>query len=393
VLSGARWCAFKASKILFLQIVRSFVGHLNEIVISIDTTVERRKGPKIKGLGRQRDAVRSAKTRKVLTIGLQWLVASISVKLPYCKQCWALPFFTLLVPPKTPLSSSQNQHDLTNNKKHKKLTEWTVQLIGVIRHWLGKDIKFIIVGDSGFSCHKIAQACVKAGGSLISRLRLDARMFDFPSSEIFRKGRPRLVGKRLPLFSKLLEDKTLSLERAEVDWYNSGKKSILTLTGTALWYAYGLPPTVIRWVLVKDPDGNCDPLVLFSTDTEHTPQRIIEVYVSRWRIEVTFEESRRHLGVETQRQWSDTAIDRTTPCLFASFSIISLMAASLAEERHEEIPRGNTSWYTKDHVTFSDVLAYVRTSILKKKYFPQFDKKPKLGKFSFEEILLWALAA
>ena len=82
VLSGAKWCAIKAGRILFLEVVKSMLAHGEEIVIPIDGTVERRKGPRIKGLGRQRDAVRSTKGRKVLTIGLQWLVVSICVKIP-----------------------------------------------------------------------------------------------------------------------------------------------------------------------------------------------------------------------------------------------------------------------------------------------------------------------
>ena len=33
---------------------------------------------------------------------------------------------------------------------------------------------------------------------------------------------------------------------------------------------------------------------------------------------MTFEELRAHLGMETQRQWSERAIARTTPALFVS---------------------------------------------------------------------------
>ena len=187
VLSGAKWCAIKAGRILFLEVVKSMLAHGEEIVIPIDATVERRKGPKIKGLGRQRDAVRSTKGRKVLTIG-----------------------------------------DLKGNNKHKKLTEWAAQLPGMIRSWVGKQQKFVIVGDQGFACYKIAHACTKVGASLVSRLRLDARIFDFPSPKIFRKGRPRLVGNRLPIFSEYLKDDTLAWQEVEVNWYNGKKNESLS---------------------------------------------------------------------------------------------------------------------------------------------------------------------
>jgi hypothetical protein len=393
ILSGAKWSAIKAARILFLEIIKLLLIHREEIVIPIDTTIERRKGPKIKGLGRQRDPVRSTKGCKVLTIGLQWLVVSICVKIPACSRFWALPFFSILIPPKNSLSSSQNASDLKGTKKHKKLTEWAAQLPGMIRKWVGKDQKFVIVGDQGFACYKIAHACIKAGGALISRLRLDARIFDFPSPKILRTGRPRLVGKRLPLFSEYLKDETLPWSEVEVNWYAGEKKRVLIYSRTALWYAFGIPPVTVRWVIVKDPKGEFDPVVLFSTDTTHSPQRIIEVFVCRWQLEVTFEESRRHLGIETQRQWSDKAIERTTPCLYASFSIIVLMAMNLIREKQGGIPLQSTSWYKKDHLTFSDALSFVRMSILEKRYFSKVGRKTELGKRALEELILQMAAA
>jgi len=71
-------------------------------------------------------------------------------------------------------------------------------------------------------------------------------------------------------------------------------------------------------LLVKTPDGKNAAETFFSTNTELTPSQIIQYFVLRWNIEVTFEETRAHLGVETQRQWSDKAIARTTPLLGSS---------------------------------------------------------------------------
>lgn len=392
VLSKAKWSAFKAAAILFREIVRVFLPN-EEIVIPIDTTIERRKGPKIKGLGRQRDPVRSTKNRKVLTIGLNWLVASISIKFPGSVIHWSLPFFTQLIPPKKPLSTSRNNADLNSTKKHKTLTEWTVQLVNTISLWLGGKQRFIIVADSAFACYKIGHACVKANGSLISRLRFDARVFNFPPEGKKRRGRPLLVGKRFPLFSDYLKDPTLIWQEAEVRWYGGEKKKLLIYTGTGLWYGFGIPPLAMRWVLIKDPENKTDPVVLFSTHIEHSPEKIVEVFVSRWPIEVMFEESRRHLGIETQRQWSDKAIERTTPCLFASFSIVVLMAIRLSQGNREKIPIQKASWYQKTHITFSDVLSYVRLSILKRKFFSKVGCRTDIGKKDLEELILRAAAA
>lgn len=391
ILSGAKWSALRASGILFSEIINIFSPA--EVIIAIDTHVERRKGEKIKGLGRQRDAVRSTKKRKILTIGLLWLVASVSVNFPGCPTSWALPFFSQLVPPKNPLSTSRNESDLSRQNKRKTLTKWTIQLIKVIRRWLKASIRFVIVADVAFACHKIAHACAKMNGALVSRMRMDARIFNFPDPNKKRRGRPLLVGKRCPLFSDYLNDPSVIWKEVVVNWYGGKKKRLLIYTGINLWYAYGIPPLPIRWVLVKDPNNETEPVVLFSTHAGHSAERIIEIFVSRWSIEVTFEESRRHLGIETQRQWSDKAIERATPCIFASFSITVIIGMKLSREKGDKIPMQNTSWYQKSHLTFSDVLVYVKLAILKRRYFTQFGLKTELGKRELEELVLRTAAA
>ena len=97
--------------------------------------------------------------------------------------------------------------------------------------------------------------------------------------------------------------------------YGGILKRVRYLTNTALWGVSGSEPVPIRWVLVADQEGKLDPLPLMSTDVELSAEEIISLYMDRWAIEVTFEEAREHLGVETQRQWSDKAIERTTPVL------------------------------------------------------------------------------
>ncbi len=94
------------------------------------------------------------------------------------------------------------------------------------------------------------------------------------------------------------------------------------------------------------------------TDPALDPLRIVGWFVQRWRLEVTFREVRDHLGVETQRQWSDKAIARTTPCLLGLFSIVALLATRL--DRHARLRVSATPWYRKERPTFADTLAAVR---------------------------------
>jgi hypothetical protein len=114
----------------------------------------------------------------------------------------------------------------------------------------------------------------------------------------------------------------------------------------------------IRWVVIRDPQEKFAPQALLSTMLEHTPQQILERFVRRWTMEVTFEEACAHLGIETQRQWNDRAIARTTPVLFALYSLVVLMAQALTKSEASMVRV--SAWYAKEQPTFSDAIAVVR---------------------------------
>jgi len=110
----------------------------------------------------------------------------------------------------------------------------------------------------------------------------------------------------------------------------SSGRQVEIATGTAVWYHSGLPPVPIRWLLVRDPSGELAPQAFLCTDLNAAAIDILQRFVSRWQLEVTFQESRAHLGVETQRQWSHLAIIRTTPALLGLVSLITFWANDLA---------------------------------------------------------------
>lgn len=151
-------------------------------------------------------------------------------------------------------------------------------------------------------------------------------------------------------------------------------------TDTAVWYHTGLPPVAIRWVLIRDPLGQFKSQALLSTNLTLTPSQILTWFVQRWQLEVTFEEVRAHLGVETQRQWSDLAIARTTPTLFALFSLVTLLAHHLLHG--QPLPARQAAWYTKPLATFSDTLAFVRAQLWPPTLFSISQSQPDMVKIS-----------
>jgi hypothetical protein len=200
-----------------------------------------------------------------------------------------------------------------------------------------------------------------AQATLISRLRLDARLFAFPqAAPPGRRGPKPKKGQALAKLATRVQEALHRGEDVTVDWYR-GTKALRVLSGVCLWHTPGLPPLLIRWVLVVDPAGKLAPQAFFTTQPTMSPQRVVELFILRWSIEVTFEEVRRHLGVETQRQWSALAIARTTPLLLALFSLVCLTVHRL-RDCWPSLPR-STAWYLKSQATFSDLLALVRRTI------------------------------
>ncbi|MBA3236856.1 MAG: hypothetical protein H0T62_00710 [Parachlamydiaceae bacterium] len=191
----------------------------------------------------------------------------------------------------------------------------------------------------------------------------------------------------------MLKDNSLIREKETVSWYNNEIKTVEFMTGTSLWYGYGIRPVPVKWVLICGSKSNPEPVVIFTTDFECHPKDIIMEFIARWPIETTFEEARRHLGMETQRQWSDKAVERETPCILASFSVISLIALEFQKINGDKISIQTSAWYKKTHVTFSDILASVRRHILEEKYSSQFGKNSELWKTELSEIINQIVAA
>lgn len=352
VLNRARWSSLQAARLLLGQLILTFVPS-GIVHVVLDDTLERRRGAKIAARGIYRDAVRSSHSHFVKASGLRWLSLMLVVSIPFTQRRWALPILTVLAP-----SERYNQQ---RGRRHKKLTDWARQALLLLKHWL-PDRLIVCVADSSFAAIELL-AGVREHLTMITRLRLDAALFEPPPARTSgKRGRPASKGKRLMKLDRMLTDRRRRWQPVTLArWYQQNDRLVEVLTGTALWYHSGMPVVPIRWVLVRDPDGTFPPQAFLSTDLALTPEQILAYYVERWQVEVTFEEARQHLGIETQRQWNDQAIARTTPALFALYSIVALIATNL--HAVHPITKRASAWYVKEQATFSDALAAVRASL------------------------------
>jgi hypothetical protein len=361
VLNRAHWSPRRAAQILLLMLVRTFSGE-GALVFGLDDTIERRRGAQIKAKGIYRDPVRSSHGHFVKASGLRWLSLMYLPQIPWAERVWALPFLTVLCP-------SERYHK-EQGLSPKKLTDWARQMLLQLRRWL-PDVPLVVTADSSFSAIEFL-AAVREQLTVVTRLRLDAALYKpAPPRRPGQMGRPRKKGARLPTLAQVLsQQKTTKTtwQRVLVSrWYGGGAYELELATGCAVWYHSGMPVVPLRWVLVRDPAGKLKPKAFLCTNQRARPIEVLSWFVRRWRVEVTFEEVRRHLGMETQRQWSDKAIGRSTPCLLGLFSLVTLMATSLHKEG--KLPLAGSSWYQKHLPSFSDALAGVRMVLWKQMSF------------------------
>jgi hypothetical protein len=366
VLNRARWDARNVSCRLLLHLL-AVLWPSGEVVIAVDDTIERRWSAKIKARGIYRDPVRSSHGQFVKTSGLRWLSLAVMLPVPFAAQRWALPFLTVLAP-SARWSEAQGKRHKTLTDRAAKRADATQsgqpararQAILQTKRRLG-DRRVVVVADSSFAALEII-AAVRRHVCLITRLRLDAGLFEpAPERRPGQRGRPRLKGKRLPKLSAVLADPaTVWTSLTMAEWYGGLRCMLEYASGIVVWYASGLPPAKIRWVPARDPSGERDPQAFLCTDLDLEPTTILGRFVFRWRIETTFQEVREHRGVETQRQWPDLAILRTTPALLGLYSLITIWAHGLMATPATAVRPYPTASYNKSQPTFSDAIAAVR---------------------------------
>jgi hypothetical protein len=351
VLSHGRWCSRAVAHRLLLLLVAALAPD-GPVAVGLDDTIERRWGARITARGIYRDPVRSSHGHFVKASGLRWLCVMLLAPVPWAGCVWGLPFLAVLAP--------SERFAAEQGRRHKKRTDWGRQALPQVARWLpGR--RLVAVADSGFSAIALLRD-LAPHLAVVTRLRLGACLCQPPPPRRpKRRGRPPAKGARLPSLADRLRDRRTPWRRVVVDgWYGRTTRRLDIASGTALWHHPGMR-VAIRRVLVRDPSGEKEPQAFLCTDQHAEPADILRWFVRRWRTETTLEEARRHPGMETQRQWSDLAILRTTPALLGPFSLVALWASQLAAERGPAAEC--VGWYPKPLPTFSDALALVRREL------------------------------
>ncbi|MEK7440731.1 MAG: transposase [Chloroflexota bacterium] len=352
VLNRAKWSGLLTSKILLGLLIATFLASGMPLIIGADETLERRQGKHIKAKGVFRDAVRSSKKHKVYSFGLRWVSMMVLVPVPWSSRAWALPFLTVLAP--------SEKTNTANGKRHKTSIDWIGQMIRIVRRWQPTQT-IVLVVDGGLAAVKLGLTCSSYVYPVVyvSRLRFDAALYENPEPQPKgKRGAKPKKGKRQPSLAARLKDEKTQWEKKQVTWYGGEQRWVEIATGNALWYTAGYSPLPLRWVIVRSPANEFLPCALFCTDQNASSWDILRWFILRWNVEVTFEEVRAHMGLETQRQWSALAIERTTPLLLGLFSVVTLLAQQLTDKK--SFPVRQAAWYCKPEPTYADAIALVR---------------------------------
>lgn len=366
LLSRSKISMVKGSKEL-IKMILPLTGP--SIVLVVDEHLERRRGDKIKAKATYRDPVASSKSRIIKCTGLKWIVVAILVSFPWAKRSFALPIFCVLRKP--------DNHPQNLKRKMRSGTDLICQIVILIRTWFPQ-LKITLLGDGDFARVKLCKVCQKLSIGLVSRMRADARLHSL-ILEKKENGKSSKVGKRLAR-----PDKSL-LEKLHVSWYKGEIKEVSAKATSCLWLA-GKGSDVICIKAVWENLRPEDEVILMTTDIDIEMKTVIELYVKRWNIEVTFREGRDYLGVETQREWSDLAIERSTPFLFGLYTLIVLIGNQLYKTK--KITPESTAWYLKKHLAFSDLFESVKKELYQlERPFLNSIKNTEFEKRALEETL------
>lgn len=359
VLRRARMNQLRLAR-LMLELIISGIPEGDVVEFIVDETVVRRYGPYVSGVSMHRDKLYSSHSHCRMTPGNMWIVLAVALRFPFLENVVALPILSVNY-----VSPNKGRSKSPRRSRHRTPCDLALLMVRIASRWM-EGRRFRLIGDAWYGSHLMADLLndkseVCPDGSLVSRFQWDARLHDEPGKYSGR-GRPKIVGDQIPNPLKEAESDDAEWVAVEVRWYRNELRKVTLLSGEGLWYRCGQGATWVRWVIVRDPLGKRQQEIFFTTDRSLSPAGIVECYVRRWSIEVTFEETRRHLGIEGLRNRTANAVNRSVPLLLSLYSFIIVWFSS---SRYLNTGRSlSTPWYKKKSLTFSNLIDYAREDIL-----------------------------
>ena len=348
VFSNARW-SLDAVGLAVFDLLRPWLGEV--VMLALDDTLARKRGLKMFGCGMHHDPLLSSRGKAITNWGHSWVVLGVIVQLPFRPgHYYCLPILFRLYLNK----AKSKQH----RRVYRTRPELAIQMLHVLCRHREKQ-RFHVVADSAYGGQSVLNH-LPTGCDLTSRLVLDARLYDAPPvRKPGTNGRPRKRGERLPTPEEMLAARC---RRVSFDIY--GRTEMARLADCEA-RVHKTPERPLRVVAIDPCSGGRKPQAFFSTCHEAHAEEVIAWYASRWSLEVTFHDSKQHLGFEQPQGWSRKAVERTAPLAMLLYSLIVLW---FARDGHRNYQPLDCPWYTaKTEPSFVDMLATLRRQSLRQK--------------------------
>ena len=368
--SHARWSVQQLSAVLARLVVALLVDDGQPVTVAIDDTLFHRRGPRVHAASWFHDG--SARGKRPVGFGNNWVIAAIVVRLPFLDRPIALPVGFALV--------------------HKGIEDSRLTLARHLVEALAVALpgrRIDVVADSAYA----GRALRGLPGAITwtTRLRSNAALFELAPPRTGRRGRPRLKGNQLP---RPAEFAAHAVFTATVVHRYGTTATVQTTVLRCLWYGV-FGPQQVQVVLVRDrTDATGYGIALISTDLTASPARIIERYASRWSIEVAIEDAKQTTGVGQARNRLPDAVRRTIPFGLAVSSLaICWYAVSGYQPDDVTTARNLAPWYrSKAQPSVADMIAKLRRVIIAAQF-----RRPRPEPVTPREIsilrLAWADAA
>jgi hypothetical protein len=348
VFSAARW-SLDAVGLAVFDLVEPFLGDV--VMLGIDDTLARKRGLKMFGCGMHHDPLLSSRSKTVTNWGHSWVVLGVIVALPPRDgHYFCLPILFRLY--------LNKQKAARHRRAYRTRPELAVKLLTVLcKHRENK--RFHAIADSTYG-GKSVLCRLPANCDLTSRLAKDARLYDPPPPRQPRaKGRPRVRGAKLPTPEEMLAGRC---RRVSLDIYGRREKARVADGEARMFVA---PSRPLRIVAVEALVGGRGQEAFYSTCHDATAEQVIGWYAARWSIEVSFHDSKQHLGFEEPQGWSRQAVERTAPLAMLLYSLIVLW---FARDGHRLYQPLDCPWYTsKAEPSLADMLATLRRHSVRQK--------------------------
>ena len=315
-----------------------------DILVAIDDTLARKRGLKVFGVGMHHDPLLSSRGKAITNWGHSWVVLGLIVRFPlWPERAFCLPILFRMY--------LNHQAAARAGRTYRSRPQLAVEMLGVLCCHR-KNRRFHAIGDSGYGGQSVL-CQLPTNCELTSRLVMDARLHALaPPRRAGAKGRPRKRGERLATPEAMLDARA---QRLVLDLY--GRRDEVRLAQTTAC-VYAAPNRLLRVVAVQPIRGGRKRQAFYSTCHTATALEVLTWYALRWSIEVTFHDSKMHLGFEEPQGWTRRAAERTAP---VAMLLYSLIVNWFANEGHRHERPLQQSWYAdKPHASFTDMLATLR---------------------------------